>query len=407
MRRRPIATRMPRVAPEDFLRALPRDAHGARTPALSLSSPAILARHAPSVPAAMGPLMFRRAQEAAAAAVDRVAHKLALSRGKGARARSPSEALGPIERMAVLREITAFYEGREAELFPPPELPAMRTRETELRDGGRRIDLSWTSAHVSLHPETRARLDDDPRNREAVARLYVGPGKRPAILLIHGYLGGHVRFEERAFSVPFLRARGLDVALLVLPFHGPRGVVGRPRFPGSDPRFSIEGFRQAMLEARTVMRYLKDTHGTTDIGAMGMSLGGYTSALLATVEPELRFVVPMIPLASIADFAAADGRYVGTATQQREQHEAVERAYRVVSPLGRAPLVPQRGRLVLAASADRITPARHAEKLAAHFQSELFTFPGSHLVQLGRRQAFGRVMRMLEELDLIAPPDPR
>jgi pimeloyl-ACP methyl ester carboxylesterase len=346
--------------------------------------------------------MLRRAQLAAAAAVDRVAHKVALSRSAGSRARSSAESLGPTERMESLRSIASFYEEKSEGLFVEPASGGVEARETTLADGGRRIDLTFTSQHRSLDPAVAPRLDDDPKNQRAEARLYVGPGApRPAILLIHGYLGGHFRFEERAFSVPFLRSRGLDVALLVLPFHGNRGVVGRPRFPSSDPRVSIEGFRQAILDARTVIRYLGETHGTTAFGAMGMSLGGYTSALLATVAPELSFVVPMIPLASIADFAAADGRYVGTATQQREQHEAVERAYRVVSPLGRTPLVPREGRLVIAAEADHITPRHHAEKLAAHFQSELVTFPGSHLLQLGRRQAFARVMRMLEKLDLI------
>lgn len=41
---------------------------------------------------------------------------------------------------------------------------------------------------------------------------------------------------------------------------------------------------------------------------MGMSLGGYSTSLLATVEPRLAFAVPIIPLASVADFALEQGQ---------------------------------------------------------------------------------------------------
>lgn len=351
--------------------------------------------------------MLKAARLAAAAAFDRVVHGVALSRSEASRRRSAAESLGPQERMATLRAVASFYEERADDIFPAPTRSSLGIEsERKLADGGRRIDLVWASEHRSLHPEIIERYDGDARNAQARARLFVGPGTtpRPAILLFHGYLGGDVRLEEELFAVRFLRSRGLDVALCVLPFHGTRGRVGRPRFPSSDPRFSIEGFRQAIIDARSVMAHLSTVHGSPAIGAMGMSLGGYTTALLATVAPELAFAVPMIPLASIADFAEKDGRYVGTVTQQREQHEALERAFASVSPLARTPLVPRAGRLVIAAEADRITPITHAEKIARHWEGELVVFPGGHLLQLGRRQAFARVMRMLEGLSLIPAP---
>src|SRR5260221_165757 len=74
--------------------------------------------------------------------------------------------------------------------------------------------------------------------------------------------------------------------------------------------------------------------GAPTVGAMGMSLGGYSTALFATVDDALGFAVPIIPLASIADFARDQGR-LGDAAQSKEQHKALEAANRVVSPLAR------------------------------------------------------------------------
>jgi hypothetical protein len=137
---------------------------------------------------------------------------------------------------------------------------------------------------------------------------------------------------------------------------------------------------------------------------MGMSLGGYTSALLATVEPRLGFVVPVIPLVSIPAFARSSGRLNGDAASQERQFSLLERIYRVVSPLARPAIVPPRGRLVVAGARDRITPVTEAQRLAEHLSAPLETFRGSHLVHLGRGRAFGSVERMWQALGVKPEP---
>jgi dienelactone hydrolase len=155
-----------------------------------------------------------------------------------------------------------------------------------------------------------------------------------------------------------------------------------------------------VTDLRALVRYLRAS-GAPAVGVMGMSLGGYSSALLATVE-RLDFVVPFIPLASIADFARDGGRLLGTPAQQAEQHRLLERVHAVVSPLARPPRVPPAGRLVIAGEVDRITPPRHAERIAEHFEAPLETFGGAHLLQVGRETAFRRVARMLGGLGLLS-----
>jgi pimeloyl-ACP methyl ester carboxylesterase len=219
-------------------------------------------------------------------------------------------------------------------------------------------------------------------------------------------MGGWWHIEERVFPVRWLFERGLDVALFALPFHGVRADPSRPGaapiFPGADPRITIEGFRQAVMDLRDLLTLLWG-RGAPAVGGIGMSLGAYTTALLATVEPRLAFAVPMIPLVSIADFARDTGRLVGTAAEQREQHDALATALQVVSPLARPSLLPPERLLVVAGEGDRITPLSHALQLAAHFEAPLHTFHGGHLLQFGRAEAFRAIGRMLGRHGLLAP----
>ena len=343
------------------------------------------------------------------AGFDRAASRVIFGRSEQSKSRSAAESLGPNERIQRLREITAFYEAHDdAETFFPL-VPADDLREERVGrvgETGEIVDLRWHSALLPIcdDPEVVRRLEQRADvNHTAIVRLYRHTDRpRPAIVLIHGYLGGNFAIEEVAFPVRWLFDRGLDVVLAVLPHHGPRGMRGkRPLLPHSDPRITIESFRHGIVDLRTLVALLR-ARGAPAVGAMGMSLGGYTSALLATVDP-IDFVVPMIPLASIADFARDGDRLVGTATQRREQYEALERAHCVVSPLWRPSKVDPEHALVIAGSGDRITPPSHAEKLAQHLGARLHVFEGGHLLQVGRDEGFRELARMLARRGWLDP----
>jgi hypothetical protein len=134
-----------------------------------------------------------------------------------------------------------------------------------------------------------------------------------------------------------------------------------------------------------------------------MSLGGYTTALLATLEPTLAFAIPLIPLASIADIARAGGRFVGDSAEQEMQHAALERAHRVVSPLARPLAIPRERAMILAAAGDQITPIEHARKLARHFDVPLEELHGGHLLQFWRGDAFRAAGRLIGRLGFLNP----
>jgi pimeloyl-ACP methyl ester carboxylesterase len=308
--------------------------------------------------------------------------------------------LGAEGRVIALKRLLEQYgdpglvEKPETFFTEPPPAKAIRQ---DVR--ARVFDLCFPSDYQPFNGDVGAEYLAHQRNSTCAARmLRTKQESRGTVILLHGYLGGMYVFEERIWPIAWFLERGFNCALFTLPFHASRGrPLSQPVFPGSDPRITIEGFRQAIHDLRRFIGWLEQEQlGPT--GVIGMSLGGYTSALLATIERRLAFVVPFVPLASIARFALDRGRFVGSPEQQNRQHELVDLVYRVVSPLARPARVPPSGRLVVAGRADAITPLHHARMIAEHFEAPLETFAGGHLMQLGRGRAFDRIGSMLDAI---------
>lgn len=317
----------------------------------------------------------------------------------------PSLGSGHEARVLALRAILNRYEAMPTDgFFPAPRRIEPALRERGLALGGlTRTDLFWPSVEAPFLPELYEQYFRTLENQQAIARLLSRREPRPVAILVHGYMMGRLAIEERVWPVGELDALGLDSAFLVLPFHGARADPrrsGRPEFPGREPRLANEGFRQAVTELRELGEFLR-RRGHPAVGLMGMSLGAYTAALAATVEAKLDFVVPMIPLASLPDFAFEQGDLPDAPEPRALEYGLLERAHRWVSPLDRPSLVSSERVLVIGAKADRITPLSHARRLANHFQAPLSTFSGSHLLQLGRGVAMQRVGELLRRLQIV------
>jgi hypothetical protein len=152
---------------------------------------------------------------------------------------SDSQHVGTAETIA---RAAAFYASKsDAELFPSYPAPTLPSDH----------DVTWYSTHVPLAAEAKGLFQAARDNRYARARLYLAGRPRPALVVIHGYLGGGSPLEERTLRVEQLFRSGFDVALPILPFHGPRALAGRrmePPFPSADPWATVEGVRQGVAD---------------------------------------------------------------------------------------------------------------------------------------------------------------
>lgn len=308
------------------------------------------------------------------------------------------------EAEAFLATLPADF-GADVETFFPETRTTGFSREV-LRDlgDGHVVDLHTPSPLRVIFQDEGADFDRLARNQVAWARHYRHQVRhRPAVVFIHGFMAGDLWLEERQWPTRAFYERGLDVVIAVLPGHGPRK-EGKPwqppEWPGKSPKFTIEGFRQAIGDLRALLSHLLDD-GVTQVATVGMSLGGFTAALWSTVDPRLCLTAPFIPLASTADFLRDNGQLRGTPDQVARQHASIEKIFSCVSPLTRPCLVPIEGRMVFGGVHDRVTPLSHARRIADHFGVPVSTFGGAHVLQYGRWDAWRAVLRNLRMREIL------
>ena len=307
-----------------------------------------------------------------------------------------------------LIELAARYQpGRDpARFFPDPGVPEVV--ETPIGggpEGSRVVELSYPSAYRPFLPDY---LDEHLSYRENLtvfARHYSkGPG-RPVLVCIHGLGGGAWWLEERAFAASYWLRQGLDVALVQLPFHGRRLPAGRVRgsmFPSANVIRTNEAFGQAVSDLRALRAWFEERGSV--VGVMGMSLGGYTTALWTTVDDRLAFAVPWIPAVDMADLMwrhGEDSPARRRAVKAGVSADLLREVFSVHMPTGRPTLLSPARRMIVAGRGDLITPPDQAERLWKHWdECAIHWFPGGHLAQVGRADALRAVRRHLDTLDL-------
>jgi pimeloyl-ACP methyl ester carboxylesterase len=346
--------------------------------------------------------IFTKAASALDKGVVRFMERRMAPRARGAR---PVQ-IGDDARTQLLEVAQAYSDGTlgtPSRFFPDPECAAPKlARVGDGPLGTQVVDLSYPSTYEPFLPIARALYDAVPENHTAHARWWTSGTGRPTIVLLHGWGGGNHTFTARAFMVPYWLRHGFDVAAFVLPYHAVRSPSGRALFPSPNPVRTNEAFGQAIYDLRALAMFLR-ARGASTVGAMGMSLGGYTTSLWASVAGPaevggIDFAVAMIPAVSMARLMWRHGETSPMRVRAAKAgitEDLLVDAFAVHAPTTRPVRIAKSHLAVIAGKGDAITPPDQAETLAAHWGVEIDWFEGGHLAQLGRGDALRRVRRQL------------
>jgi len=267
-------------------------------------------------------------------------------------------------------------------------------------------NIRFNSSFEAVNPALREQCRGYARNNVVHAQHWRhGDGPRPTLCLIHGFMGSAYLFNGLFFSLPWFYRSGYDIMLYTLPFHGGRAE--------KDSLFSgygyfahgFAGFAEAMAQAvhdfRSLIDYLEFT-GVDRIALTGMSLGGYTSALIASVDDRIQAVIPNVPVVTpdrtVDEWFPANKVVALREALSGTDTELSSAAARYSSPLNYRPLVPRDRRLIIAGLGDRLAPPEQAELLWEHWDRCAFHwFPGNHILHVSQPDYLRRMTRFLHD----------
>jgi pimeloyl-ACP methyl ester carboxylesterase len=294
------------------------------------------------------------------------------------------------ELVAEPRRLFAFLD--EALALPQPEVERLRA-STPARE---RSAVRFASTYRPANPAQQAAYDAEIANHTVHVELWRhgGAAARGTIVALHGFGMGNPRIDATALMASELFDMGFHVALLTLPFHGKRksGLVSGRLFASPDVAQLTEAVVQSVHDVVRAVDWLRAELGGP-VGLLGLSLGGYVTALTAGLVERLDFAVPMVAPVCFGDlayrFMTASRRY-RDARGSRLEYEEFRDLYRVHSPLTHALRLRHDRVLIVAGRGDRIVPTEHPNWLWAHWdRPRIHWLAGGHIAPFGRRHAVG------------------
>ena len=274
-----------------------------------------------------------------------------------------------------------------------PRLPYLHLRAPTTTS---RIPASPAAALARLHP--------DPHP----ARLAAAP-QRPAAALAGlraGYRMGHPLVDFTDSARAGCTTLGVNVAIPVMPLHGPAASDGAAATASSRRLHDTVHRGQAVWDVRRLIGWLR-AQGAPGVGVYGVSLGGYTAALIASLERDLSCVIAGIPAIDFVRLlrAHAPSLLVRAAERAGFSFERTERLLRVVSPLALAPKLEHSRRFLYAGLADRLASPDQASDIWRHWDKpRTLWYQGGHVSFVWEPEIQTLLAEALAAGELLTPP---
>ena len=313
------------------------------------------------------------------------------------------------------REALRWYQDRvdraaldEVFVAPPAQVP-IDERPAGLLDwkpaGIPVRHWAFDSPFQTLNPALRQSYAAAGRNRLAHAlHLHHPGGPRKTLIWLHGYTLDSYRINGIGFALPWLWKKGYDILMVTLPFHGARAEAWHP-FSGygyfaGGMAHSNEAMLHAVHDIRIFVDHLLDA-GAPAVGISGLSLGGYLSAAMASVDARLKFAIPNSPLVVPIDMAL-QWQPLGPLLrflQWRDNFGIGEMRHGMAlhSPLSWQPRIDPERLLIIGGAGDRFTAPSFVNLLHRHWTgSRLHWFPGNHVLHLQQGQYLRLMKRFMD-----------
>ena len=253
--------------------------------------------------------------------------------------------------------------------------------------------LSWDSG-FEPHPDEPGSdrwMAFEPNQTASAVVLRHPGGPRPWVIAVHGFCMGFPFMDFQGLQIARIyHELGMNVALPVLPLHGPRRVTlisGEP-FLSFELMNAVHGLTQTVWDIRRLLHWVRDQEATS-ISLYGVSLGAYAVSLLAGIEEGFDAVVAGIPVSDFPGlFHHHSPRHIrARSIEHKIMGGAAENVYRVVSPLSFDVQIPVCRRFIFAGYGDRVARPDQAQRLWEHWDKPRISwYAGNHVGYLWSKQ---------------------
>ncbi len=272
-------------------------------------------------------------------------------------------------------------------------------------------DIIFPSEFEPLNPHFHA-ADVFPMPQQPSYARYIrhrtNSENRPTIIVVHGYVLDGYDFNARLFEVAKFFRLGFNVLMYTMPYHGPRKAPGA-RFSGDGFMFFdvariAENVRWSIHDLTRYVDFL-ESRSKAPIGMMGFSLGGFHTALMASLDKRLAFAIPVVPVITLFNVILQwqpSATVIKTFLKLLSLNiDEINQLLLPVSPLARMPAIDHKRLLIIAGTADRMAHPDHAHSLWHHWKHpSIYWFPGNHLVHFEKTHYMRQVVSFLRGLRL-------
>lgn len=260
-----------------------------------------------------------------------------------------------------MQKLRRLLKAGKSELFllhtplPVAELQA-NLKPIEEEAGHTVYHISFASPHNTPHPE----------NNRAYGKFYRSKANPlgPTVLVLPGWMTYREDIYYRSPLGTMLLDAGINYIFYSMPYHfarAPKGCLSGELAISGNLFLTTEALRQALVECRTILHWLKEVVRPEKVGVLGISLGGWVSSHLVHLEDALDFAILMIP--AINQQAALWETKIGAPLRRDVQKSGLDAAsygelFAPLDPRNYEPLLAPEKMLIIRARYDQCVPAQ-------------------------------------------------
>jgi cephalosporin-C deacetylase-like acetyl esterase len=273
-----------------------------------------------------------------------------------------------------------FHSGANESSLPKPfqlERHSFQFQQAELPTSSRKMRISSVTFPS---PVVTSQANNNTVHCEFFCPTQAG--KKPAVVVLH-ILGGD--FDLSRLFCRTLASNGVAGLFMIMPHYGPRREPGSPaRMISIDPEETVRGMTQAVLDVRQAAAWLaaQDEIDASQLGVMGISLGGITSALAFSLEPRFSKACLILAGGDMGEVAWTSTEMAAVREHWKKtggSKESLFAALKVIDPVTYARPVAGRKILMLNARQDEVVPPACTQALWRAFgQPEIIWWDAGH-----------------------------